>query len=212
MRIHCAGANAFLLDMSEGTFQDTIQVRIWGMAHVLQAAQGITMLTPGANNLLVVFDPQITEIQSIHRLLKQAWDQAASISITPRELVVSVVYGGDGGEDLAHVAQQTRLSETEVVRLHTSCAYRVAMIGYSPGFGYLTGLPPQLHVPRRDRPRLSVERKSVCLGGEFTCVMPQTTPSGWHILGKAQCPPLFDPTAQKPCFLQAGDIVRFVRA
>ncbi|QHC36326.1 5-oxoprolinase subunit PxpB [Komagataeibacter xylinus] len=212
MRISCAGADAFLLDMSEGAFQDAIQKRIWSLARILPEQPGIKMVIPGANNLLVTFDDENHEAHDIRRMLHMLWAEASADEIAPRELVVPVTYGGAGGEDLPYVAGVTGLSESEVVALHTGAMYRVAMIGYSPGFGYLTGVPPQLAIPRRDTPRLAVEPKSVCLGGGFTCVTPSRAPSGWHILGKAHCPDLFDATAADPCMLRAGDIVRFVSA
>ncbi|GBR54307.1 allophanate hydrolase subunit 1 [Neokomagataea thailandica NBRC 106555] len=211
MRIECAGTHAFLLDMASANFSDDVQTRIWGMAQSLEMNAVVETVIPGANNLLVVFKPEDFEVDFAKIFLRREWENAASARIEPQELTIPVVYGGEGGPDLEHVAQQSGLTEGEVIRQHLSGVYRVAMIGYAPGFGYLTGLTRPLHLPRRASPRLSVPRNSVCVGGVFTCVMPHTAPSGWHIVGTAQCGALFDPELETPCTMRAGDIVRFVR-
>lgn len=210
MRFSCAGVNAFLLDMSEGTFRDDIQTRIWSLEKLLANMPEIQTVILGANNLLVVFDCEKHEASAIRQMLHAAWELAGSADITPRKIVIPVTYGGAGGEDLPFVARTAGLSEREVVALHTGALYRVAMVGFSPGFGYLTGVPDPLALARRSTPRVNVEQKSVCLGGGFTAVTPSSGPSGWHVLGKAHCPALFDATAEAPCLLRAGDIVRFV--
>ena len=66
-----------------------------------------------------------------------------------RLLEVPVRYGGDAGPDLPLVAQATGLAPDEVVRLHAGALYRVAMLGFKPGFPYLLGLPVELRLPRR---------------------------------------------------------------
>ncbi|MCP1214199.1 5-oxoprolinase subunit PxpB [Acetobacter okinawensis] len=212
MRINYAGVDAFLLDMSEGAFQDAIQARIWGLEQLLTDMPEIQTVILGANNLLVTYDCERHQASAIRQMLQTAWEQAGSAHITPRELVIPVTYGGLEGEDLPFVAKTIGLSESEVVALHTGTSYRVAMVGFSPGFGYLTGVPQPLAIPRRNTPRVHVEQKSVCLGGGFTAVTPSPGPSGWHVLGKAHCPDLFDAGANTPCLLKAGDIVRFVSA
>ncbi len=53
-------------------------------------------------------------------------------------MTVPVTYDGP---DLPEVAQLTGLTVDEVVALHTSADLTVAFCGFSPGFGYLTGLP-----------------------------------------------------------------------
>ncbi|MFS8542874.1 MAG: allophanate hydrolase subunit 1, partial [Limnochordales bacterium] len=59
------------------------------------------------------------------------------------------------GADVAEVAELTGLTAEEVVRRHASGEYVVAYLGFSPGFGYLRGLDPVLHGPRRSTPATS---------------------------------------------------------
>ena len=69
------------------------------------------------------------------------------------EIVIAVAYDGP---DLAEVAALTGLSEDDVVTAHTTTAWTVGFGGFAPGFAYLTGGDPRLHVPRRATPRPTV--------------------------------------------------------
>ncbi|HEY0187407.1 MAG TPA: carboxyltransferase domain-containing protein [Cellulomonas sp.] len=114
------------------------------------------------------------------------------------------------GPDLAEVATLTGLDVEEVVRRHLAGRYTVAFGGFMPGFAYLSGLDPLLHVPRRDTPRVRVPAGAVAVAGEFTAVYPAATPGGWRILGTCDLP-LFDVRRTSPALLPPGTSVRFVR-
>ena len=113
------------------------------------------------------------------------------------------------GADLAEVAAMTGLDPAEVVRAHTSTLWRVAFGGFVPGFGYLVGGDPRLHVPRRESPRTRVPAGSVALAGEFTGVYPRASPGGWQLIGTTDAV-LWDPDRSPPAVLTPGTRVRFV--
>ncbi|MEI6342701.1 MAG: urea amidolyase family protein [Verrucomicrobiota bacterium] len=116
------------------------------------------------------------------------------------------------GPDLEEVARRTGLGVDEVVRRHMGGDYRVRCLGFSPGFAYLSGLDPALHVPRRDTPRERVRVGSVAIGGEHAGVYTVPSPGGWHVLGTTRRR-LFDPGAARLAdrfVLATGDRLRFV--
>ena len=82
------------------------------------------------------------------------------------------------------------------------------MLGFLPGFPYLTGLPSSLYTPRRKEPRLKVDAGAVGIGGEQTGIYPINSPGGWNIIGKTPIP-LIDSTVKEPFLFQQGDYVRF---
>lgn len=133
-------------------------------------------------------------------------DLPAASAVSSRTVEVPVVYDG---VDLASVAALTGLSESEVVRRHAAPDYVVAFLGFTPGFPYLVGLDPSLHVPRRSTPRTSVPAGSVGLAGPQTGVYPQATPGGWQLIGRTPVS-LFDVERDPPALLAAGDRLRFV--
>ena len=83
-------------------------------------------------------------------------------------------------------------------------------MGFSPGFGYLLGLDPELATPRLETPRVRVPAGSVGIGAGWTGVYPRATPGGWRLIGRTDVE-LFDPGHDRPSLLVPGDRVRFVR-
>ncbi|MEU6109007.1 allophanate hydrolase subunit 1 [Streptomyces albidoflavus] len=125
------------------------------------------------------------------------------------ELVrIPVVYDG---EDLPGVAELTGLTVREVVRLHTATTWTVAFGGFAPGFGYLTGGPAELTVPRRAESRTRVPAGAVGLAGEFSGVYPRPSPGGWQLIGRTELE-LWREDRTPPALLRPGVRVRFEEA
>jgi KipI family sensor histidine kinase inhibitor len=115
------------------------------------------------------------------------------------------------GPDLAEVADLWGMPPQEVAATVTRTAFRVAFCGFAPGFGYLTGLPAKLAVPRRASPRTSVPAGSVGLAGPYAGVYPRASPGGWQIVGTTDAR-LWDPDRDPAALLAPGTDVRFTAA
>ena len=111
-----------------------------------------------------------------------------------RTVVVRVRYDG---EDLKEFGP-------DLIEKHASGLYTVSLIGFLPGFAYLTGLDPALVRPRRATPRTRVPANAVAIAGPYTGVYPFASPGGWHLIGTA--------LDFVPFELALGDRVRFVPA
>jgi KipI family sensor histidine kinase inhibitor len=123
-------------------------------------------------------------------------------------LEIPVRYGGEFGPDLGDVAAQAGIDEQAVIERHANGNYRVAMLGFMPGFPYLLGLDESLQTPRRASPRTRVPAGSVAIGGAQTGIYPRELPGGWQLIGRTPLV-LFDPTREQPALLQPGQRVRF---
>jgi len=121
---------------------------------------------------------------------------------------IPVCYGGDFGPDLDALAVHTKLDTQEVVARHVRVEYRVAMLGFMPGFPYLLGLDEALHAPRRASPRTRVPAGSVAIGGAQTGIYPRELPGGWQLIGRTPLT-LFDAARAQPALLRPGQRVRF---
>ena len=121
---------------------------------------------------------------------------------------IPICYDAEFGFDLDRVAEHTKLSGPEIINLHSTGEYRVACIGFVPGFTFLAGLPRNLATPRRDVPRKEIPPGSVGIGGAQTGIYPLRSPGGWNLIGRTPLK-LFDPTKNPPTLLHPGDRVRF---
>lgn len=113
------------------------------------------------------------------------------------------------GPDLAEVARQWAVSESEVVQIHQSTEFVVAFCGFAPGFAYCAGLPQDRTVRRRAEPRPRVPAGSVALAGEFTAVYPTPSPGGWQLIGSTRTQ-VWRPDHDRPALLEPGTRVTFV--
>lgn len=211
-RISTAGETALLLDASAGPFDLDQQKRIWSLSRQLPldpAWSALVETVVGVNNILVVYDPLQMGATQARTALEMAWDLAAPIDVQSRTFEIQVTYGGAQGYDLDDVAKSTGLSADDVVAIHSSATYTVAAIGAMPGYPYMVGLPSELHIPRRETPRVRIDSGSIIIAGEQASIFPQSGPCGWHVIGKANFA-CFDPAAEPPCVLQPGDKVIYV--
>ncbi|GHD81571.1 allophanate hydrolase subunit 1 [Streptomyces goshikiensis] len=115
------------------------------------------------------------------------------------------------GPDLAEVALLWDVTEREVAGVVGSLVFRVAFCGFAPGFGYLTGLPERLHLPRRATPRAAVPAGSLALAGEYAGVYPRSSPGGWQLIGTTDAV-LWDPERDPAALFAPGVRVRFEEA
>lgn len=168
---------------------------------------GVVDVVPAARTVLVRFDPGATGpaavAQAVGRLRPRPGGRAGADTVE-----IAVHYDG---EDLADVARLTGLAEHEVVAAHTAAEWTVAFCGFAPGFGYLVGGDPRLHVPRRKEARTRVPAGAVALAGEFTGVYPRSSPGGWQLLGHTEAR-IWDLERDPPGMLRPGVRVRFTRA
>lgn len=128
---------------------------------------------------------------------------------TQRIVEIPVLYGGEAGPDLSFVAALHNLTEQQVIERHTRPLYPVSMIGFAPGFPYLSGLDKDLHTPRKMTPRTKIAAGSVGIAGAQTGIYSISTPGGWQIIGRTKTE-LFLPNQHPPSLLEPGDLVRFI--
>ena len=164
---------------------------------------GIREVVPAATTMLVKFDPAQLSAVATARAVADA--TSAAEQPTPRQHVIPVRYDGP---DLAAVATAVGMSKAAVVDCHTSADYVADFSGFSPGFAYLTGSDPRLHLPRLATPRTQVPAGSVAIADRYTAIYPTSSPGGWHLLGSTDAV-MFDPDRADPATIRAGDLVRF---
>ena len=177
------------------------------VAILTERVAGVLDVVPAARTVLVTTEPGSNDLGELAgRLLKLPLppDRPGEAALAE----IAVVYDGP---DLAEVAQLTGLSPGEVVARHAAGEYAVGWLGFSPGFGYLTGLDPVLaSVPRLAEPRLRVPAGSVAIAGGLAAVYPSNSPGGWRLLGRTSAA-LWDPDRNPPALLAPGMRVRFRR-
>jgi KipI family sensor histidine kinase inhibitor len=157
---------------------------------------------PGVVDVVVTEDDVAAYFDRAPEVPDVSLDDLSEGDEQTRTIELSAVYDGP---DLEVVAKQTKLAVEEIVRLHRRATYVVEMMGFAPGFAYMSGLDPRLRLPRKSTPRTRVPAGSIGIAGKYTGVYPFDSPGGWHLLGRVK-ERMFD---GQP-LLRLGDRVRFV--
>lgn len=162
----------------------------------------------GLRSVLVVPDPADMPMAEAAVALA-GLAPASSPAVDPRDVRIPVTFDGP---DTDEVCAAAGVDAAGLADMLTDAVLEVAVVGFSPGFPYLSGLPDPLHrVPRRERPRTVVPAGSVAVAGGLAGIYPQATPGGWQLVGRTDLR-LFDPATPPFALLTPGDRVRFVRA
>ena len=211
LRAHSLGDSAITIELARERSADLL-ARIHAVARTLRSANiaHVEDIVPAYLALTVFYDSLSVSYAAMAETLIAACEEMSAtkgVTIPGREHRIPVKYDG---VDLEYVATSTGLVVEEVISRHIARSYTVDLLGFVPGFAYLSELDPALRLPRRAQPRPRVAAGSVALAGAQTAVYPLDTPGGWHIIGTTQTV-MFDPAREPSALLAPGDAVRFER-
>jgi KipI family sensor histidine kinase inhibitor len=169
----------------------------------------VTDVVPTFRSLTVHYNPLAANPAALgERLLAMAQGTGHGIR-QGRLWHLPVCFDADWAPDLARVAETKGLTANAVVQRLLDASFRVYMLGFQPGFPYMGGVPPELHMPRLPVPRQKVPAQSVAVAGEMCAIYPWESPGGWNLIGRTPVV-LFDLRhADRPAMLATGDEVRW---
>ena len=210
-RVLAYGDNAVLVHWEVDGFDATVSERVHGLAARLRNKGVFAEVMPGYDSLVASFDLAALPLASAKRRVEDALlrEEKADAEETGRLVDIPVRYGGKDGPDLEALAAAKDMSTDEVVRRHSASDYRVCMMGFIPGFAFLSETDPALHHPRHATPRAHVPAGSVGIANWQTGIYGLDSPGGWQIIGRTDAV-MFDAGRDTPFLVEAGDRIRFV--
>ncbi len=162
------------------------------------------------DSLLVSFDPMTFDPLQAERQIHKIIEKFKPGKSDPgRVIEIPVQYGGEFGPDMENIQKSSGLSQDEIIERHSRIEYLVCMMGFIPGFTFLSETDPELHHDRHITPREHVPAGSVGIAGWQTGIYGLDSPGGWQIIGQTHLQ-LFDKTRPDPFMVKAGDHIRFV--
>lgn len=168
---------------------------------------GFAEAVPAYVNLLVRFDPMVTDHRAVEAALRALITATPTEGVQGTRRVVDVVYDGP---DLDEVAQRCGLSPEAVIAAHLGGDYQVALYGFAPGYAYLSGVPKAIALPRKEAAVRGVASGSVIIAAGQCIVTTLTMPTGWWIIGHSPTV-ILDPQGARPFLFDVGDRVVFRR-
>lgn len=191
---------------------DVVELRVSSPSEAQKLAQAIRAqieaedIVAGLDRVSVRFNPSLSDL--IVRALQSMASMESQTSTSGDPIEIGVSYGGDDGPDLENVAAALGLTKTSLIEAHTAQIHTVEMIGFTPGFSYLSGLSESFAVPRLSTPRPRVSAGSVGITAGYTGIYALQGPGGWPLVGKTEAP-LFNANRKAPFLLTPGQRVKF---
>lgn len=210
--IFTLGEDALLVRVKNAQYDEAVP-HLHRLMHALSKQPFFDEIVPAYDSLMVQFDPLKYKAAVIKDSLKRAYElsartPSANPSAHNNVKVLPICYGGTFGPDLIQTSHITGLSKAALIAAHTAQPFLVCMMGFLPGFTYLSATSNALHIDRHDQPRISVPPGSVGLAGWQTGIYGLGSPGGWRIIGQTPLT-LFNPHSDTPFYLEPGDWVQF---
>lgn len=220
LQIEPLGDRALIIQFSDELSID-VEEQIAHFQKLLEssAIEGLVEYIPAYTTVTIFYDPACSSLRNadspFHLFKKEILNLLKQTKTIKRNqykkiIEIPVCYGGEYGPDLKEVARLHSKTVEEVIFLHTNEIYNVSMIGFAPGFPYLSGLNEAIRTPRLKTPRKKVNQGSVGIAGIQTGIYSIDSPGGWQIIGRTPVK-LFNYQDKNPSLLKHGDKVKFVR-
>lgn len=217
MKIYSQGDQAIIVaiekDVSQNLTKDLLALR----AYLIDREYPfITEIMPTESDLMICYDARDMikhhRIQSPFLYMKVLID-SIRLEIKhnynhQRPVKVPIIYGGKFGPDLTDLLTHLKLKLEDFIKLHTKETYFVSMMGYSPGFPYLTGMNKILHVNHTSKKKKFIPSGSVIIEGKKCGIVTTDTYNDWLIIGYTPLQ-LFFPEQNDFTLLKLGDSVTF---
>ena len=203
--------HAVLVEFGD-TISDTVHAQVIHLDHALAKAPfiGFNEAIPAFVNILIDFDPLVTDHQSVEAHLRHLLLQPVTDSDSHQLHEVLVCYEPPYAQDLAAVATHTGLSEEAVINAHLAGDYKIYLYGFAPGYAYMAGTPTPIQLARKPSPVRGVEAGSVIIAGPQCLVTTLTMPTGWWVIGRSPTR-ILTGQPDHPVLFDVGDHVRFRR-
>ena len=175
---------------------------------------GMINVIPGKDTLVMVFASPINELAANGWSVFRDDINLRIKSVNPcfiktKTHEIPVCYDATVAVDVVWVCEQLGLSHEQLIDCHTEEIYQVDMLGFLPGFAYLSGNQSTLNIARKQTPSLRVPAGSVAIANQQTGIYSLASPGGWYVIGRTPLALIDWQREQQPMLLKPMDQVQF---
>ncbi|BAT60785.1 kinase A inhibitor [Variibacter gotjawalensis] len=204
-----AGEAALVVEFGSGV-DPAINERVLALDAAIADAppEGLRELVPTYRSLMIHYDPLRLDRDALVLLVQDRLKSAGTRKRKTALWTLPCCYELPYAEDLAEMAGLMKLSAVKAAAIHANATYRAYMYGFAPGFTYLGGLPKEIAISRREKPRPPHDSKVILVGGGLSAIATFAMPTGWYVVGRTP-ERLYAPDRDNAFLMEPGDDIRF---
>ena len=172
--------------------------------------EGITNLAPSYNKLIISFDLNLTNFNSLKKKIENL--ELNKLEKTKSNKITIPIYCEEEFSlDIKRLEVKLKIPESKIYEKFFSKEYFCYMTGFIAGLPFLGDIDESLRAKRLETPRVKIPKGSVGLVEQFCNIYTFESPGGWNIIGNTPLN-IFDKTNElKPNLINPGDKVVFER-
>ena len=201
------GERAIIVEFG-GRAEPEIITAIHSLMARLSSSGEFTEIVPAYDSLMACYDPARLSRDAAEQII-QAQLRSSEQVLAANHYDVPVCYEGEYAMDMQAACTRLSLSADQIIERHSAEPYRICMMGFIPGFAFLSPVHDSLIMPRHETPRMRVPAGSVGIANWQTGIYGLESPGGWNIIGRTPLT-LFDASRAQPFLFGAGDTVQFI--
>ena len=170
--------------------------------------EGITNLTPSYNKLIISFDLNLTNFNSLKKIIENL--ELNQLEKTKSNKInIPICCEKEFALDIKKLEKKLKISEEKIYEKFFSKEYFCYMTGFIAGLPFLGDLDDSLKSRRLETPRVKIPKGSVGIAEQFCNIYTFESPGGWNIIGNTPTN-IFDKKNElKPNLINPGDTVVF---
>ncbi|MGH1420457.1 MAG: 5-oxoprolinase subunit B family protein [Hyphomonas sp.] len=181
------------------------------VADHLRATDDWSEIVVGKHDITVQYEPYRTSPNDALLRLEKQLAQYSPLQKSPGTIFkIPVSLSDNDAPDLLRVAQYLEIASTALWDQLASLTLTIDMLGFTPGFAYMTGLPEAWEIERLESPRQSVPAGSIGIITGQCGLYALEGPGGWPIIGRALVPLFNRDASDSPLLYGANDRIRFL--
>ncbi|MBI5974029.1 allophanate hydrolase subunit 1 [Staphylococcus canis] len=216
MKVYSQGDQAIVVSKKEPVTPESVHQLIALRQYLLkQNYPYIIEIIPTETDMLISYDARMMmkyfDIASPYLYFKDMIEHIHldDVQVEAHKVVdVPVYYDEQHGPHLPMLLKELNLDLDTFVQLHTQSDYFVSMMGYAPGFPYLTGMDTRLVVNHTAPEKRNIPAGSIIIENNKCGITTTDLYEDWLVIGYTPLK-LFNPNQKDFALIGLGDSVRF---
>ncbi len=170
--------------------------------------EGITNLAPSYNKLIISFDLNLTNFNSLKKKIENL--ELNKLEKTKSNKInIPICCEKEFALDIKKLENKLKISKEKIYERFFSKEYFCYMTGFIAGLPFLGDLDESLKSRRLETPRVKIPKGSVGIAEQFCNIYTFESPGGWNIIGNTPINVFDKKNELKPNLINPGDTVVF---